>query len=63
MKNFKLEVIKILAVGCNYRYMTIHIPYTDFIQTIRISDKLYWSLRELGVPTSQKLSVVAKKNK
>ena len=49
----KITIVKILAVGCNKRFMWLRIQ--DITYCVRIGDKLYGILREIGVPTSQSL--------
>ncbi len=49
----KITFVKILAIGCNKRFLWLRV--NDVGYCIRISDKMYGHLRELGVPTSQSL--------
>ena len=49
-----IKIIKILAYGSNKRFMWVQMPNDD-VHIVRISEKLYTQLRNLGVPTSQKL--------
>ena len=50
----RFRVVKVLATGCYLRFATIELPNGKTF-TLRINDKLYWELRDLGVPTSQYL--------
>lgn len=49
----KFKVTKILAEGCYKRYMWLEIGEVTYCA--RISDKMYYALKNAGVPTSQSL--------
>lgn len=49
-----LKVVKILASGCYKRFMWVQFP-TGSVRCLRISDELYFELKQFGVPTSQSL--------
>lgn len=53
----KLEIYKILAIGCNKRFMFLRSiePYIQYEKCIRISKEEYTALKKYGIPTSQKL--------
>lgn len=53
----KVEVVKILAIGCYKRFAWIKIT-DDLLICIHISNFTYKVLRSNGVPTSQKLARV-----
>lgn len=56
MKKFRskgAKIVKILAHGCNHRYMWIQ--FEDVTYCVRISDRMYHDLYRCGVPTSQRL--------
>lgn len=48
-----ITFIKVLAIGCYKRFVWLRIQ--DITYCIRISDKLYCKLREIGVPCCQAL--------
>lgn len=49
-----VKIIKILAYGSNKRFMWLNIN-NEIIRCIRISDELYYYLKNKGVPTCQSL--------
>ena len=51
----ELEVVKISAIGCYKRFMRIKLP-NNKQQSFIINKELYKLLKDLGVPTCQKLA-------
>lgn len=49
----KIEVVKILAVGCNKRFMWIN--HGEGTACVRIGNALYQYLKFKGVPTAQSM--------
>lgn len=62
----KFYVVKILAVGCDKRFMWVrnkNRQNEDVIKCVFIDNLTYEYLKEKGVPTGQKIGKTGKKEK